>query len=322
MTDARPLLQEHIMQTKLNKKLLVAALCLPFAFGAGLPAVAQNATPPMPGKKSEGIKTVVRDMRASKLIGKDVKNPQGEDLGKIEDFIIDADNERVRYAILSFGGALGLGDKLFAYPAQTFRAAEKGDDLVLNVSKEQLKQAPGFDPKNRPNFSQDSYRSQVDRFFFKEDTANRTPQGVRLVSANDVIDKDVNDRAAHDAGEIKDLVINLGTGNVYAVLEFDKAWSPDEKLMPMPLKAFNFPTRPDLDIVLAVDREKIDMANGFPDDKWPDMNSANYKQQIGAQLASIRSQVKSNPTATKTGRETSTGSSTGSSSAASSGTAR
>lgn len=302
------------MQTRLNKKLLIAALCIPCTLGAVMPSLAQDAKPASTAsKKAESIKTVVRDMRASKLIGKEVKNPQGEKLGKIEDFIIDVDNERARYAILSFGGMLGLGDKLFAYPVQTFRAAEKGDDLVLNVSKAQLKQAPGFDKNNRPNFSQDSYRSQVDRFFFKEDTANRTPQGVRLVSANDVIDKDVNDRGAHDVGEIEDLVINLGTGNVYAVLDFDKAWSPDDKLMAMPLKAFTFPTRPDLDIVLAVDRETIDMANGFDNDKWPDMNSANYKQKIGGQLASIRSHVKSTPVNTQTGREPSAGTASGSS---------
>ena len=66
---------------------------------------------------------VRRDMRLSQLIGKDVRNAQGEDLGDIKDVILDINNGRVHYVILSFGGVLGLGDKLFAYPMRAFSPA-------------------------------------------------------------------------------------------------------------------------------------------------------------------------------------------------------
>src|SRR6266545_4609381 len=57
-----------------------------------------------------------RVMGASTLTGDSVRNPAGEDLGKIEEIMIDVPTGRVAYAVLSFGGFLGLGDKLFAVP--------------------------------------------------------------------------------------------------------------------------------------------------------------------------------------------------------------
>src|SRR5215510_14826548 len=67
--------------------------------------------------------------RASKIIGADVENPQGEKLGDIKDVVFDPETGRVRYAVLAFGGFLGLGEKYFAVPctALTSKAGEKGD---------------------------------------------------------------------------------------------------------------------------------------------------------------------------------------------------
>src|SRR3569623_2906303 len=55
-------------------------------------------------------------MAADTLQGDKVVNPKGENLGKIEDIMIDVASGRVAYAVLSFGGILGIGDKLFAIP--------------------------------------------------------------------------------------------------------------------------------------------------------------------------------------------------------------
>ena len=60
-------------------------------------------------------------LSASTLNGDKVVNSYGEDLGKIEDFMLDLENGRIRYAVLSFGGFLGVGDKLFAIPPESPR---------------------------------------------------------------------------------------------------------------------------------------------------------------------------------------------------------
>lgn len=291
------------MRIPCGKKLAVAGLLSVLGAGVAMPSLAQGNQPPASGKAA-GVQAPSQEMRASKLIGKKVINAQGDNLGDIDDLMINADNQRVYYAVLTAGGFLGIGDKQLAVPVSRFRTG-RDDQLVLDVDKQRLQQAPSFERKQRPAFD-DNYRRGVDRFYFTAGTHWQAPQGARLLSARDLVGANVNDRAAHHAGEIEDVVVNFGTGRAYAVFDFDRKWSPDDKLLPMPLNAFSFPSRPDLDILLSIDREKIDMARGFEDDKWPDLNNAEYQQKLNQHLLALESQSKSSPQATQTGREAAT----------------
>ncbi|MFH1574306.1 MAG: PRC-barrel domain-containing protein [Acidobacteriota bacterium] len=87
--------------------------------------------------------------RASKLIGRDVKNRQGEELGEIENLYIDPDQDRVCFAVLSHGGVLGARDKLFAIPWQAFEMTGDEDTLILDISKDRLKTAPNASKAER-----------------------------------------------------------------------------------------------------------------------------------------------------------------------------
>ncbi|HVS03656.1 MAG TPA: PRC-barrel domain-containing protein, partial [Thermoanaerobaculia bacterium] len=62
-----------------------------------------------------------RVLSANTIIGDDIHNPRGEKLGEIKELMIDVDQGRVAYAVLSFGGFLGMGDKLFAIPFESLR---------------------------------------------------------------------------------------------------------------------------------------------------------------------------------------------------------
>jgi sporulation protein YlmC with PRC-barrel domain len=91
---------------------------------------------------------------ASKIIGEPVINRQKEDLGKIHELVIDAKEGRLAYAVLSFGGFMGMGNKLFALPWKAFEFATNENKLILNVDKEKLKAAPGFDKDAKwPDFA-------------------------------------------------------------------------------------------------------------------------------------------------------------------------
>lgn len=249
-----------------------------------------------------------RDMRASKLIGKEVVDTHGESLGEIENLVVDLDNGRVRYAVMSISGVAGVGEKLFAFPISTF-AVDREERLVLNVDKAQLEKAPGFEPDRRPNFGDETYRTAVDRFFFKEDITRYTPSGARLVDASNLIGKEINDRSASNAGKIEDLVVHLGNGRAYALVKVDKAWSPTSKTVAMPFMAFTVPSRPDLDIALNVDRAQLEAASNLEDGEWPDLNAPAIQRDITEQLARFRSASKTNPGATQSGASTPAGSS-------------
>ena len=87
----------------------------------------------------------------AKTINNDkVINMAGEHLGKIEDLMIDLENGKVAYAVLSFGGFLGLGNKLFAVPWDALSVMPHEHAFTLNVSKETLEKAEGFDKDNWP----------------------------------------------------------------------------------------------------------------------------------------------------------------------------
>lgn len=102
-------------------------------------------------------------MKASDVIGRKVKNAQGEDLGKVEDLAIDASDGRVNYAVLSFGGFLGMGDKLFAIPFKALRHQEK--ECVLDIPKDRLEKAPGFDKDHWPNFADRKWGTEIYQFY-------------------------------------------------------------------------------------------------------------------------------------------------------------
>lgn len=104
-------------------------------------------------------------LKASNLIGKNVKNPEGENLGEIKELVIDPEQARIAYAVVSFGGFLGMGDKLFAVPWKALRMDRDKDVLVLNVAKERLKKAPGFDKNNWPNLADRKYGSEIHSFY-------------------------------------------------------------------------------------------------------------------------------------------------------------
>jgi Uncharacterized conserved protein len=94
--------------------------------------------------KMAGAKTPTSFNKASKLIGMDVKNQQGEKLGDIKDVVIDFDGGKISYLVLSAGGTLGIGDKLLAVPVSAFACDTQGEHLILRATKENIQQAQGL----------------------------------------------------------------------------------------------------------------------------------------------------------------------------------
>jgi sporulation protein YlmC with PRC-barrel domain len=105
--------------------------------------------------------------RASKIIGTDVKNPKGEDLGDIKDLVLDPMSGRLAYVVVSYGGLLGMGDKLFAIPWSAVSWSADKDYFVLNMDKEALKNAPGFDEDHWPvsGAQWQQQRQELNRFY-------------------------------------------------------------------------------------------------------------------------------------------------------------
>jgi len=113
--------------------------------------------------------------RASKIAGMTVKNRANEDLGKVEDLVID-ERGNVRYAAVSFGGFLGFNDKLFAVPWKALTIKNDVNSTTqyveLNVSKRYLENAPGFPSDKWPTFADPEVNAKVDAFYLREQDKN------------------------------------------------------------------------------------------------------------------------------------------------------
>jgi len=89
-------------------------------------------------------------MSALTVTGDSVKNSAGEDLGRIEDLVIDVQSGRVNYAVLSFGGFLGVAGKLFAVPWEALELDADSHAFILDIEKAALVDAPEAEPMYWP----------------------------------------------------------------------------------------------------------------------------------------------------------------------------
>ena len=116
-------------------------------------------------KRSAGSGPGPTLMGADTLIGNDVYNQKDEDLGNIKEIMLDMRTGRVSYAVLSFGGFLGMGDKLFAVPWNALTLDTKNQRFVLNVEQDRLKQAPGFDKDKWPNMADQAWAKEIHSYY-------------------------------------------------------------------------------------------------------------------------------------------------------------
>ncbi|BCA94681.1 hypothetical protein TUM19329_10420 [Legionella antarctica] len=103
--------------------------------------------------------------KASEITGMSVRNLHNENLGEINDIVMDKSSGKVNYLVLDFGGLLSFGNKFFAVPWSFFTYNNSEDCFVINVDKETLKNAPGFDKDKWPNFASPNFTSSIDKYY-------------------------------------------------------------------------------------------------------------------------------------------------------------
>lgn len=286
---------------------LAGAIASALVLGFATPVSGQSTTTTQPGATSTQRSTgpahspaitrqaaSMSDQRASELIGRVVRNAEGDDLGRLRDFAVDMSNKRIHFAIVSHGGVLGIGDKDVAVPVSRLQAGTRDREVVLNMTKEQLKEAPELersvkwsDPRTWDNIGQ-HYHGTLGMAASEPaaptaggqapaQTAGSAPSQVGtwpsrtegLLRASDVIGMDVLDSSGTEIGEIEDLVVDFSSGNVhYAVLEFDRRWNPNDKLVALPVDSFRL-TSDGKDLTINRTREQIANAPSFDRREWP-----------------------------------------------------
>jgi sporulation protein YlmC with PRC-barrel domain len=228
--------------------------------------------------------------RASKVIGAKVKNSKGEDLGKVEELVVDPGEGTIEYAVLSFGGFLGMGDKLFAIPFQLLKARVEGDGsqahFTFDMDKAKLEQAPGFPKNNWPDIHTSEWRSAIDKFFGvgQRDPSRAVEENekLRLCKASEIMGKDIDGPGDEDVGKIKELVIDPRAARVsYFVLSSGGFLGMGDKLVAVPWEAISVRQDGDKDkYVVRLTKEQLQKAPEFKDADWKRMSDPDWVEDL------------------------------------------
>ncbi|CDH46175.1 MAG: PRC-barrel domain-containing protein [Candidatus Competibacteraceae bacterium] len=112
-------------------------------------------------------------MGANTLIGDEVYNQKEENLGSIKEIMLDTHSGNVCYAVLSCGGFLGMGEKLFAVPWSALKLDAENKRFMLNVEADRLKNAPGFDKDQWPNMADSAWAQNIHSYYGTQSDATR-----------------------------------------------------------------------------------------------------------------------------------------------------
>jgi len=111
-------------------------------------------------------------MGANALTGNDVYNHKGEDLGDIKEFMLNMKTGEVSYAVLSYGGFLSIGERLFAVPFKAFKLDTENKRFILNIEKDKVENAPGFDPEHWPNMADKTWIDSIHNYYNVEHSSS------------------------------------------------------------------------------------------------------------------------------------------------------
>jgi sporulation protein YlmC with PRC-barrel domain len=239
-----------------------------------------------------------RWQKATDLKGKKVTNAAGEDLGQIEDIVTDANSGRILYGVLSFGGVLGVGDKLFAIPWPSIRLSGDSKAFVLNVEKDRLKNATGFAKDRWPNFADEQFATTAYKYYdqtpyWQSQTgdvqlvgdSSETPDNYRRrwnqratawQKTSDLCGKDIRTAQTDDVGKLNDLAIDPDSGRILAgVLSYRG------KLFAIPWSALTLNSDAK-HFVLNADKDQLTDAVSFSKDNWPNLADQRWATELYA----------------------------------------
>jgi len=224
--------------------------------------------------------------RTADIVGLAVMNKSGENLGKIDDLVIDMKNGEVKYAALAHGGVAGIGSKLFAIPFSklTFVMGEPNNrnarHFVFDASKDQLDRAEGFDSSHWPNVADAEWGAKIDKHFNVErkheaaasDSTGPSVKFETVFRASKIKGMDVRNDANENLGSVDELVIDMTKGHVkYLALSFGSAFTGGNKLFAVPLSQCTLAHDNNKTFLkLHVTQDQLKNAPGFDKNHWPD----------------------------------------------------
>lgn len=240
--------------------------------------------------------------KASQLIGCEITNSKNESLGEIQDIVLDNENRKIAYAVVGFGGFLGMGEKYFAMPWRLIQIDQRSTDdrprATLGLDHATLKDAPGFDKSKWPDMANSVWAEQVDTYY-RSRGENARPDGATEPKGSGVdgsrgidrapgskqftmrrlstlIGTDVVDQHRKQVAEIEDLVVDARTATIDgALLSFGGTLGVGETLVLIAAESMTIDHAKGVFVLPCTTAGLTAMA--LPDNKWPPLNTEAWR---------------------------------------------
>lgn len=272
---------------------LLASFAAGMLFAQDAPKQPHTTTPVLASQQKGAARC-----KASQLIGCAITNSKNESLGEIQDIVLDNENRRIAYAVVGFGGFLGMGETYFAMPWRLIQIDQRSTDdpprATLGLDQETLKGAPGFDKSKWPDMANAGWAEQVDTYY-RTRGENARPDGATEPKGSGVdgtrgidrapgskqftmrrlstlIGTDVVDQHHQKVAEIEDLVVDTKTATIDgALLSFGGTLGIGETLVLVAAESMTLDHAKSVFVLPCTTAELTAMA--LPDNKWPPLNN-------------------------------------------------
>jgi sporulation protein YlmC with PRC-barrel domain len=251
--------------------------------------------------------------KASQLIGCEITNSKNESLGEIQEIVLDSTNRRIAYAVVGFGGFLGMGEKYFAMPWRLIEITQRGtaDEprATLGLDQATLEAAPGFDKGKWPDMADAAWASQVDDYYAargeqaRPDGANepkgsgaegsrgvdRSPSSKPFVHRRlgKLIGMDVVDLQHEEVASVEDFVVDPKLATIDgALLSFGGTLGIGEKLVLVASESMTLDHAKSV-FVLPCTTAGLE-AMALVDNKWPALNTEAWRTRSLEQCAKMK----------------------------------
>ena len=214
-------------------------------------------------------------VKADDLSGKKVKDTAGNDIGDIKSIALDSSSGNA-YAVIEHEDML--------HPVPINALSRMGDDYSLKIDRSRLAQAPTVTDDNmEQTLSQSNFSDQVHRFFgvapatgpgaqTQQQQQRAQAQTAKIMKADELSGKKVQDRAGNDIGDIKSIVLDTTSGNAYAMIELE------DNLHPVPVNAL---AKMGDNYSLSIDKNRLAQSPSVTEDTMKQtLSQTNFSNQV------------------------------------------
>lgn len=253
-----------------------------------------------PEKISQSLTKDCTFIRAGSILSKGITNLQQQDVGEINDFVLDSKNGKIRYAAVTYGGFPGFGNKIFAVPFEALAILpnhnhEHYHRFLLDVNQEQLDGATGFDQDHWPDFADQEFLNRLDnRYNIRRDQELTSSNAV--IRASQLLNLKVLNIEDHQIGKVEEIILDTVHRKArYIIVVLDEDTANESKLFAVPFQALQVKSKlkndTQLNLVLKMTSHELTKIQGFDRDHWPDFTDPVYRKSLIEQFLFVKKQT-------------------------------